>query len=292
MINNPYSGFPMMAYVPPGQNTPSPDFSTPPAGSYLALPQTPALYPSAFPMRPSPDTSIPGTDNFTFTSQMPSLYSSLLPVPMSPNGSIPPATTSFPNLIPDIASIPDVAVPPSTYPNLIPNFGSNPNIPPAATSLYGTPTGTPPGGTLLQSIMSMMQTMGFSATQNKEEADEVKNLSENFDEIDTNKDGILEDEEMQNAGPDRFKHVLANSSSLMFASIDPGAPAWHGLSKADLTAIQSRVYTGQSLSIINVGLINQISAERGISPSPQAFQEYVERERQLIPLPPPEEQDA
>jgi hypothetical protein len=163
------------------------------------------------------------------------------------------------------------------------------------TSLQGTPspdvsTADPLTTiqTLLQSILMTLQNLGNGGANTPtppkgEEATEIKNMGANFDKIDTNKDGFLTDDEIKNSKQD-YKSILAHSSALMFTSIDPGDPAWHGLSKADVTGIQGRLNNGETLAGISTSLSSQVSAQRDIGPGAQAFQQYVDQERKLFPL--------
>lgn len=116
----------------------------------------------------------------------------------------------------------------------------------------------------------------------KSEKDQVTDLKNNFDTIDTNNDGILTSQEIKSfANNKNFSSQLTDPSRLMFANIDAGNAAWWGLSRNDLDSIGGRLNGGENLNGIAQSLETKYKEERKITGS---FDQYVADNRALFKL--------
>jgi hypothetical protein len=66
----------------------------------------------------------------------------------------------------------------------------------------------------------------------------------------------------------------------MFANIDGGNAAWHGLTVHDLRRVDYRLSQGQDLDSIANDLKNEITRERQVGPD---FRGWVQQQRDAIP---------
>ena len=122
-------------------------------------------------------------------------------------------------------------------------------------------------------------------------AKDIQSISKQFDQLDKNRDGVLNQKELQGAQGNRTAAELARlNRSLMFANIDPGNAAWQGLTKEDLNAIGRRVRDGEKVKDIAKDLQEEISADENYDApnGGQQFNQWVDAQRQrLAPAPAP-----
>lgn len=106
-------------------------------------------------------------------------------------------------------------------------------------------------------------------------------LTNNFKQYDLNQDGVLQNSELKQAEgqlPNEAGNITglrANFDELIFASIDVGPQAWHGLTHRDLTRINQKLGEGITLNTQADQLRNKIAYERGVSNDPEQFRNWV-----------------
>lgn len=112
------------------------------------------------------------------------------------------------------------------------------------------------------------------------ERQDINRLSNqtNFNKCDTNGNGILEKNELS-----RFlgssSEITANEQVLMFATIQSGNEAWHGLSMADVNNLKTRMNNGETMDEIVTSLRTKYAKERRVKNTESDFKKYVERMR-------------
>lgn len=124
--------------------------------------------------------------------------------------------------------------------------------------------------------------------QPQAQAEDLQTVIGQFARIDTDQNGVLDDNELQaarNRSDDpEVKQILnalsRNDEELMFANIDPGNAAWHGLSIHDLRRIEYRLSQGESLRDIKNDLKSEITRERGVEGN---FRHWVQERRDRVP---------
>ncbi|MCA9799905.1 MAG: hypothetical protein KC476_07275 [Cyanobacteria bacterium HKST-UBA06] len=83
-------------------------------------------------------------------------------------------------------------------------------------------------------------------------------IRDNFAKIDTNTDGILSDSEIEAAKSNvladfdaaNIDELVNLNQALKFAYIDPGAPAWDGISRNDVDTVVQRLNEGDDFAKI------------------------------------------
>ncbi len=113
-------------------------------------------------------------------------------------------------------------------------------------------------------------------------------LLDNFDKLDADGDGVLLPEEIKQIPG--AEDIAGATDSLMFATIQDGSNAWHGLSREDLQTVADRMYKGESLDQISQDLrenswLGQQLTASGQPVNADTFGEAVNRYRQDNPRP-------
>jgi hypothetical protein len=130
------------------------------------------------------------------------------------------------------------------------------------------------------------------------QASAARLLSQNFDRIDKNRDGVISGDEINlfrdsraNA-PQSTRDALGSLADavpeLMFGTIQSGDAAWFGLSKEDLVSARRQLNSGTSLEEIQRNIQTRVIRERNVpyngrsQSAAEAFRTYVEQQRTRV----------
>ena len=132
------------------------------------------------------------------------------------------------------------------------------------------------------------------AQRTANQASAARLLSQNFDRIDKNRDGVISGDEInlfrdsQANAPQATRDALGSLADavpeLMFGTIQSGDAAWFGLSKEDLVTARRQLNSGTSLEEIQRGIQTRILRERNVpyngrsQSAAEAFRTYVEEQ--------------
>lgn len=136
------------------------------------------------------------------------------------------------------------------------------------------------------------------AERTANQASAARLLSQNFERIDKNRDGVISGDEInlfrdsQANAPQTTRDALGSLADavpeLMFGTIQSGDAAWFGLSKADLVTARRQLNSGTSLEEIRRGIQTRILRERNVpyngrsQSAAEAFRTYVEEQRTRV----------
>ena len=136
------------------------------------------------------------------------------------------------------------------------------------------------------------------AQRTANQASAARLLSQNFDRIDKNRDGVISGDEInlfrdsQANAPQATRDALGSLADavpeLMFGTIQSGDAAWFGLSKEDLVTARRQLNSGTSLEEIQRGIQTRILRERNVpyngrfQSAAEAFRTYVEEQRTRV----------
>lgn len=156
----------------------------------------------------------------------------------------------------------------------------------------------------MQQLMDMLERLGMGgqgqpnggpngAGGEKDNLKALEDLLINFEQYDKNKNGALDEKEIQANDGNRCtqkgrQNVAGQNDALMFASVDQvadtekgptpqnWAAAWTGMTRQDLTRTIAALKQGKGLGQYSSELRNKIGAERGVDSSPGGFKAYVQ----------------
>ena len=151
------------------------------------------------------------------------------------------------------------------------------------------------GQTLTESLQANLDRLGRTRSENDAVVNSnqsriaTKTLKDNFTTLDTDHNGVLDESEIRAAARTYSAQAVAlnsianNNRELMFASIDPGNAAWHGLSRQDLDSLSTSFTAGKTSYGLAADLRAKISAERGYPADLIGFRNKIDQLRRDIP---------